>query len=90
MLSKKIILAAFFATQLSLIFFYIYTQSIIIKLNYSIQDFERKFQELQKKKKAITHELLQEQDPQNLKHYATCDLQMKKARIADIKEIPDE
>lgn len=90
MLSKKVTLVAFFVTQLALIFFYIYTQSIIIKLNYSIQDSERRFQELQKKKKELTHELLQEQDPQNLKHYATHDLQMKKARLTDIKEIPDE
>ena len=50
MVHKKIIITVFVAVQLILIFFYIYTQSIIIKLTYSFQDADRTFQELQKRK----------------------------------------
>ncbi len=88
MFSKKLVISGFVTIQLLLIFFYIYTQSIIIKSTYAFQDSERTFQELQKRKKDLTHELLQAQEAQKLKTYATQELQMKKARISDIKELP--
>ena len=88
MVSRNIIITGLIATQLLLIFFYIYTQSLIIQLTYSFQDSERTFQELQKRKKDLTHELLQAQEAQKLKNYATQELQMKKARLSDIKELP--
>lgn len=88
MVHKKIIITGFVAAQLIIIFFYIYTQSIIIKLTYSFQDQDRIFQELQKRKKDLTQELLKAQDAQKLKTHATQELQMKKARLSDIKELP--
>lgn len=88
MVSRNIIITGFITVQLILIFFYIYTQSLIIQLTYSFQDSERTFQELQKRKKDLTHELLQAQEAQKLKSYATQELQMKKARLSDIKELP--
>jgi cell division protein FtsL len=88
MFSKKIVITGFVTVQLMLVFFYIYTQSVIIQLTYSFQDAERTFQELQKRKKELTHELLQTQEAQKLKTYATQELQMKKARLSDIKQLP--
>ncbi len=88
MVSRRIIITAFISLQIVLIFFYIYTQSRIIKLTYRFQDSERALQELQKKKKDITHELLQAQESQKLKNYAVNDLQMKKIRLSDIKQVP--
>jgi len=88
MVHKKIIITSFVAVQLILVFFYIYTQSVIIQLTYSFQDADSTFQELQKRKKDLTHELLQAQEAQKLKTHATQELQMKKARLSDIKELP--
>jgi cell division protein FtsL len=86
MFSKKIVIISFVVVQLILIFFYIYTQSVIIQLTYSFQDAERTFQELHKRKKSLTHDLLQAQEAQKLKTYATQDLAMKKARLSDIMD----
>jgi|GEM_PF-7091613 cell division protein FtsL len=85
-LTKKIFIVAG-PVQLLLIFFYIYTQSICIRLTYSLQDAEYTLQELQKRKKELTHELLQNQEAQHLKKYATKELSMKKIRITDIQEM---
>ena len=90
MISKKVAIMSFAVIQIALIFFYIYMQSMVIQLTYAIQDSERAFHESQKKKKELTQALLQEQDVQKLKSYATYDLRMKKARLSDIKELPVE
>ncbi|MBY0110042.1 MAG: hypothetical protein K2X90_02960 [Candidatus Babeliaceae bacterium] len=88
MFSRSIITTIFISVQLALIFFYIYTQSIIIKLTYSFQDTERIFQEVEKRKRTLTQELLQEKESQKLKNYATHELRMKKTRLSDIKDLP--
>ncbi len=87
MFSRKLVISVVISIQLALIFFYIYTQSIIIQLTYSFQDTERIFQEMEKRKKALTYQLLQEQEPQTLKNYAH-ELRMKKTRLSDIKKLP--
>lgn len=75
--------------QFILIFFYIYIQSTIIKITYSIQEAEYLFQDLQKKKKSVMHELLQAQEPEALQEYAINELHMKKMRITDLQELPE-
>jgi cell division protein FtsL len=87
MFSKKITLIGVAVVQLALIFFYIYTQSSIIKLTYANQDTERTLQALLKREKELTRELLDEQNPEKLQQQAAS-LSMKKARISDIKNIP--
>lgn len=88
MISKKIIITSFIVFQLILIFFFIYTQSIVIRLTYSLQDTEHTLQDMRKRKKDLTNELLQAQQAPALKTYATQELQMKKARLSDIKDLP--
>ncbi len=86
---KRTFIISLVALQLGLIFFYIYTQSTIIKLTYACQKNQNRLDELQKNERQLMHELLQLQKPQELKAYALHELGMKKATIAHIKKLSD-
>ncbi len=86
---KRTFIISLVALQLGLIFFYIYTQSTIIKLTYACQKNQNRLDELQKNERQLMHELLQLQKPQELKAYALHELGMTKATIAHIKKLSD-
>ena len=86
-MKKNTALFLFVGLQLFLIFFYIHHQSMVIKLSYQKQKYEKKKLDLSQKKQQLTHALHANHNLSDIKTFALRN-NMRKMTLNQIKTIP--
>ncbi len=86
-MKKNSFIFIFVGLQLFLVFFYIHHQSMVIKLSYQKQKYEKKKLELAHKKQDLTHALHINHNLADIKAFAL-NAKMRKITLDQIKNVP--
>ncbi len=89
LVKKNAFLFTFALLQLFLLFFYIHHQSMVIKLSYQKQKYEKKKLELAHKKQDLTHALHAQHNLADIKAFAL-KAHMRKITLDQVRTVPHE
>lgn len=83
-MKKNYFFLIFLSTNIALVFFHIYKQSVIIKLSYEKQRKEQTIEDYIQEKKELEQIMEQLKNRAGIKAFANNQLSMHKARLSDI------
>lgn len=86
-MKKNLFLSLFIITNIGFLFLRIREQMLFIKESFRKQKYERTLAKLEQKKQEIEHAVHLAQNKQEVKQYAQETLNMKPARLAQLKKV---